>query len=154
MQRHRPPTGRTLLAVPLLVATIVLSSSVSNVRSADAQPPGETRLNRPTTTIGPVDPVPTVEDLRLACAPELVAGRRGILCRWGAATNPATRSYRLYRSVDGSARQLIASVGGNGRLAFFDTDLTVPTVVVYGVVSLDGAGRTIGVSAPQRVELG
>jgi len=94
------------------------------------------------------------ETLRLSCAPDAVDGERGITCRWSEAVNPDTRGYRLYRSTDGGGRELVASVGADGPLGHFDTDVKAPSTQVYGVVAVNRVGRVLGRSAPVRVVLG
>jgi len=91
------------------------------------------------------------ERLRLACGPELIDGQRGVLCRWSEAKNPHTRGYKLYRIVDGAPRELVATVGVDGRRGHFDTDVAAPSQLIYGVVSVDRSGNLLGRSAPVRV---
>ncbi len=130
----------------IVVVGIVLALFASTVGTADAQvEPARDRAVRP---------VQDVETLRLGCSPDFVNGQRGVLCKWSEATNPRTRAYQLYRITEGSARELVTTVGADGRLAYFDTDVSAPSSLVYGVISLNRSGRLIGRSAPQHVQYG
>jgi hypothetical protein len=136
-------TDRTRVWGSLIVVVgIVLALLASTISVADAQ------------TDQAVRPVQDVETLRLACAPDFINGQRGVLCKWSEATNPRTRAYQLYRITEGSQRELLTTVGADGRLAYFDTDVSAPSSLVYGVISLNRSGRLIGRSAPQHVQYG
>ena len=144
--RTSPPRTITLAAT----LALVLAMLATTVGIADAQG------DEPQVNDGPTDVRPAlhVETLRLACAPDFINGERGVLCKWSEATNPKTRAYQLYRIVDGSARELLTTVGNDGRRAYFDTDVSAPSSLVYGVVSLNRQGRLIGRSAPVYVQFG
>ena len=127
------------------LAAVVMAMLATTVTVADAQ------VDR--SRARPV-PVQDVETLRLSCNPDSIDGQRGVLCRWSEATNPNTRAYQLFRITDGSPRQLVTTVGVDGRLGFFDTDVSAPSSLVYGVVSVNRAGRLLGRSAPVHVQFG
>lgn len=132
-----------------LATAVVLALFFSIVGTADAQ----TERVR-SQQIDQVRPVPQAETLRLACGPDFVNGERGVLCEWSEATNPRARGYKLFRSTDGSPRELVTRVGVDGRLGYFDTDVVAPSSLVYGVVSVNRSGRLIGRSAPVHVQFG
>jgi hypothetical protein len=132
-----------------LATAVVLALFFSTVGTADAQ----TERVR-SQQVDQVRPVPQVETLRLACGPDFVNGERGVLCQWSEATNPRTRGYKLFRITDGSPRELVTTVGVNGRLGYFDTDVVAPSSLVYGVISVNRSGRLIGRSAPVHVQFG
>jgi|GEM_PF-5365232 len=128
----------------LIVAAVALTVLATTMAPAEAQAADEARPRV----------VPTVERLRLDCAPDNIDGQRGVLCRWSAATNANTRGYQLFRITDGSPRELVTTVGVDGRLGFFDTDVSAPSSLVYGVISLNRNGRLLGRSAPAYVQFG
>lgn len=138
-------------AVLALVCVALLASTAS---VADAQPTRESvRADRvDDNRVRPV--VRPVEELRLSCNADVVGDQRGVLCRWSEADNPNTRGYRLYRIVNGSPRELISTVGNDGRFGYFDTDLEAPSKLVYGVVAANRSGRVIGIGGPAHVSLG
>lgn len=138
--RRRSPSLVLILVVAL--ATLAATSGVAEAQTDEATERVAVRdAERP-------------ERLRLGCAPDDIDGRRGVVCRWSEASDPNTRAYRLYRSVDGAAREVVATVGADGRLGHFDTDVSAPSRIVYGVVSLGPGGRLLGRSAPARVQYG
>lgn len=127
----------------LLAAAVVLTVLATTIAPADAQ--ADRSRQRSTQD---------VERLRLECAPASIDGERGVLCRWSEATNTKTRGYKLLRIVDGEARELVSTVGVDGRLGFFDTDVSSPSSLVYGVISVNRNGRLLGRSAPAYIQLG
>ena len=137
-------TRRPRRALPaiLVALTIVLTLLGTTVTSADAQ------------TERRAQPLHQVEDLRLACQATNIGGERGVACRWSEATNERTRGYKLLKITNGEPRELVTTVGADGRLGFFDTDVVAPSTVTYGVVAVNRVGRVIGVSAPQTVNFG
>lgn len=138
-----------------LVAGVVISLLFSTVGVAEAQTQRaqDTRGDEiRATQVRP--PARVVETLRLACAPDSIDGERGVLCQWSEATNPRTRGYQLFRITDGAPRQLVTTVGVNGRLGYFDTDVAAPSSQTYGVISVNRNGRLVGRSAPVTVSFG
>jgi hypothetical protein len=144
-----PAQGRQRWSKLTLATAVILALFFSTVGTADAQ----TERVR-SQQVDQVRPVPQVEVLRLACGPDFVNGERGVLCQWSEAANPRTRGYKLFRIADGSPREVVTTVGLNGRLGSFDTDVEAPSLLVYVVTSVNRSGRLIGQSAPVQVQFG
>lgn len=136
--------SRLIVAIGLVVALLMATAGVAEAQSDRVR----------SHQIDRVRPDRVVETLRLACSADFVQGERGVLCQWSEATNPQTRGYKLYRIVDGSPRELVTTVGVDGRLGFFDTSVSAPSSLVYGVISVTSAGRLLGKSAAVHVEYG
>ena len=147
VRRHKQFRPRSSPVV--LVMGVVMALLCATVGVADAQ--GRRAEDR---QVDLVRPASAVETLRLGCNRDFVDGQRGVLCQWSEATNAHTRGYQLFRVTDGSARELVTTVGVNGRRGFFDTDVSAPSSLVYGVVSFNRSGRLLGRSAPVHVQLG
>lgn len=145
--RSHPRPRRRMLTVVVALTIAILASTVG---LADAQVDGVQVNDAPVDT----RPASKVETLRLKCAVDVVGDQRGVLCQWSEAKNRRTRAYQLYRIVDGSPRELLTTVGRDGRRAYFDTDVSAPSSLVYGVISLNRSGRLIGRSAPVHIHLG
>jgi hypothetical protein len=130
----------------------------TTVGMAEAQPQPDLRRDQRPIDVAPDAvrdrPVQPFEQLRLSCDVEIVGDHRGVLCRWSPTQQSTARAYQLYRIVDGSPRRLLTTVGADGRLAYFDTDLSAPSEVTYGVVALSRNGRVIGIGGPVRVQIG
>lgn len=148
MKPGAPRLGSKRTHVSLvLIASLVVAMLASTAGLAAAQADSLTDRSTPGSAQHP-------EVLRLACAPDSINGQRGVLCKWSEATNPNTRAYRLYKSTDGSARELVTTVRADGRLGYFDTNVSAPSTLVYGVVSINRNGRVLGQSAPAEVTYG
>jgi hypothetical protein len=132
-----------------LATAVVLALFFSAVGTSDAQ----TERVR-SQQVDQVRPALEAEALRLGCGPDFVNGESGVLCQWSEAANPRTRGYKLFRIADGSPREVVTTVGLNGRLGYFDTDVTAPSLLVYVVTSVNQSGRLIGQSAPVQVRFG
>lgn len=122
---------------PALLVITVISLLVSSTGTASAQE----------VTAQPV------EQLRLVCHADSIGDQRGVLCKWSEARVGFARGYKLHRSVDGAARELVATVGADERLAHFDTNVSSPSRITYGVVALNRFGRVIGLGGPVTVQL-
>lgn len=145
MIQTRPPHSlRRSHVRRLLLATVVVVTVF-----ATAMAPADAQVDRSRPR-----PVHDVERLRLDCAPHNSDVQRGVLCRWSEARNVDTRAYQLFRIVDGVPRELIATVGVDGRRGYFDTDVAAPSSLVYGVISVNRNGRLLGRSAPVHIQLG
>lgn len=123
----------TIVAVLLAFA---LLAPLLSVPDADARPAREQRR---------------VEPLRLDCQVESIGGERGVLCRWSASNRDGLRGYQLYRIVNGSPRELVATVGAGERLHAFDTDIGQGDRLIYGVVARNQHGRVVGLGGPVRL---
>lgn len=141
--------GKAILAVGLVTGLLFATGGIADAQTDRARP-RQAQLEH----VDQVRPQPFVETLRLACSPDVIEGERGILCQWSEAQNPQTRGYKLFRIVDGFHRELVTSVGLDGRRGFFDTDLNAPSSVIYGVISVNDQGRLLGRSAPVHVQFG
>lgn len=135
MKNPNATKSRRLLALPAVVVLTVMALLMSTLGSASALD-------------GHTD-----HRIHLGCQPETDGDQRGVLCKWTPLEHDALRGYQLYRSVDGAARELIASVGAGGRLHHFDTDINGPTKIVYGVVAVNRNGRVLAVSNPVAVQI-
>ena len=140
-------SARSIRIRPLLTLAVVagLLFSVIALPQADAQT--DARAVERSAIQNPI------EVLKLRCAADIVDGDRGVLCRWSASDNDTLRGYQLYRIVNGSPRELVATVGADGRLGAFDTDINAGDRLVYGVVARNRVGRVIGQSRPARVHI-
>lgn len=147
------PRGRTPAVIILLVA-VFAAALAATASVADAQPARDRVIDR-VTDERPVGDAPNdrVERLRLDCHRDIVGDRRGVFCRWSASSADSVRGYQLYRSVNGSARQLVATVPVGDRLHAFDTDIRPGDHLVYGVVARTRTGRVIGFGGPVRVAI-
>lgn len=145
----------------LVVAALAVLLAATSTAPAEAQ---TDRADRPTDRVTdvrvrarePVRDVPrpdVVEELRFACRPDIVQGHRGVLCRWSESSRDDVRAYQLYRIVNGSARELVATVPVGDRLAAFDRDIEAGDHIVYGVVARNVVGRVIGIGGPARVAI-
>jgi len=137
-------SGRSRLTVALLIVVTVLSS-LFVATEADARPTQRARQARDAQV------QPKVEPLRLACDIDIVGDERGVLCRWSASSRDNLRGYQLYRIVNGSPRELVATVLPGERLHAFDTNVNQGDRLIYGVVARNGQGRVIGLGGPVRL---
>ena len=139
-----------LMLVSLFAAMLAATAAV-----AEAQPAIDgDRVTDRVRDVRPHDrPNDRVEPLRLACHPDIVGDERGVLCRWSASSRDNVRGYQLYRIVNGSARQLVATVPVGDRLHAFDSEIRPGDHIIYGVVARNRAGRVIGLGGPVRVHI-
>lgn len=124
-----------IIAVALLAMSLLTPLLTS--AQADARPAAE--------------PERIVDTLRLDCQVDSVDGERGVLCRWSASERDGVRGYQLYRIVNGSPRELVATVAAGERLHAFDADIGQGDRLIYGVVARNGNGRMIGLGGPVRL---
>jgi len=139
-------SGRSRSALTLIVL-VTLLASLFVASDVEARPRQRARQAQD------VRAQPKVEPLRLACAVDIVEDDRGVLCQWSASTRDNVRGYQLYRIVNGSPRELVATVLPGERLHAFDTDLQQGDRLIYGVVARDPQGRVIGLGGPVRLGL-
>lgn len=137
-----PRSSRLIRRSGALLLLLGLISTVLASPTADARPLRDAR---------PVRAVDRVEELRLACSPDIVGDERGVVCRWSESTSEDLRGYQLYRITNGAARVLVATVAGGERLHAFDSDAAAGDRLIYGVVARNGSGRVIGRGGPVRL---
>jgi hypothetical protein len=95
--------------------------------------------------------------IRLGCAlvvPVPLGARPAIACRWSPLEGVEVRAYRLWRSVDGRPRQLLAVVAPDARLRHADRDIARGHAYTYRVVAVGPDGARVGVSPKVTVRLG
>ena len=139
--------------VALFAALLATTAAV-----AEAQTAGDRTVDRVTDRVAdrPVRDIPRpdrVETLRLKCELDAVGDQRGVSCRWSESSRDSVRGYQLYRIVNGSARQLVATVPAGHRLHAFDAEVRPGDHIVYGVVARNRAGRVIGIGGPVRIAI-
>lgn len=106
------------------------------------------------------EPSPTVAEIKLACALVVpnplspIAPNRSILCKWTAPDGASVDRYRLWRTVDGGTRQLVARVAGDARLRHADFAIRTGHTYRYIVSGLDAGGTRIARSAVAKVYVG
>lgn len=142
VHRRARRIGSAALLLSLMAAMVVATAGV-----ADA---GPIRDRQPVRVAEQPNPV---EELRLACGVEIIDDERGVLCRWSASTHDHVRGYKLFRIVDGSARELVATVGAEERLHGFDVNIEAGNHLIYGVVAVNGNGRVVGIGGPVRLSI-
>ena len=96
---------------------------------------------------------PSVEALRLQCAAtDTDAGERGrVRCAWSRPTEVAPRAITLWRSVDGAARERVASFAAPFATSYRDVVPSGTSRVVYAVIGTDGDGEIVARSRPDAV---
>lgn len=92
---------------------------------------------------------PTVDVLRLDCS---ATGRDTVRCEW-ATPEPPARVLTLWRSVDGGARERVASFTNPFPSSYGDVVPSGTTRAVYAVIATDGAGEIVARSRPDGVAL-
>jgi hypothetical protein len=90
-----------------------------------------------------------IEALRLDCN---ATGSTVVRCRW---TNPETadRTLTLWRSVDGTVRERVASFDHRFATSYGDTVLANTSSVVYAVIATDGSGEIVARSRADLVQM-
>ena len=126
---------RRLAVLALVLATVLTGT---HAQASAGERPADPVVAAPHER--PYDPV------RFGCRRASDGEHRGIACRW--APVDGARSYVLFRSVDGGARQAIYRTGAAGRLGHFDGPLRPGHRYRYAVVAYDGNGRVLGVGGP------
>jgi len=133
------PTRSTFgrAAVVAMLALMLVASSSAFTTPVEAQP-----KDRAPERIDKIEP------LRIACAVDSQAGERGVLCRWSESTGDQVRAYQLLRIVNGSPREVVATITPDARLHAFDADIEPGDRIVYGVVARNRSGRVVAVGGP------
>lgn len=135
------------LALGLFISLAMFAGLVGSAADVDArQDPERDRVDA--AFDGTND---RIEELRLKCRPRIVHGERGVRCRWSASNNDNVRAYQVYRIVNGSPRELVATIPADGRRVSFDADVQRGDRLVYGVVARNAAGRVLAVGGPERL---
>ena len=103
---------------------------------------------------------PTAEplaEIRFGCAlviPVPRDARPAVVCRWAAPEGVEIRAYRLWRSVDGGPRELIARVAADQPLRNADRRIERGHVYTYRVVGVGADGSRVAISNPDSVRVG
>lgn len=95
--------------------------------------------SRPAVAGVALAPEPTIEVLRLECA---ATGEVSARCRWST-PGSAARVLTLWRSVDGGARERVASFGSPFPSSYGDTVPSSSSRAVYAVIATDGDGAIV-----------
>lgn len=99
----------------------------------------------------------TLPSIRLSCAlvvPNPLSTtwpNRAIVCRWAAPDGVSVARYRLWRTVDGGARELVTSVRADARLRHADFNIRSGKTYRYTVVGYGADGSRVAKSAIARV---
>ena len=143
IHRADDPTENSFIDAPVRRGVRYLYA----VRAVDA----DGRLvgaGRPVVTGVPaLDEPPTVEVLRLRCA---ATGASTVRCGWSGPDEPA-RLLTLWRSVDGGARERVASFQPPFATSYGDRVPPSSSRAVYAVIATDGAGDIVARSRPDGV---
>lgn len=114
-------------------------------------------MSRPVTVAVPAAEDPAgIEPLRLNCAQggsDAATDRIHIACGWSLPGAETARTLTLFRSVDGAAREAIASSHRPFQSVYRDTLPAGTSTVVYAVVATDGAGEIVAQSRPSLVQI-
>ncbi|NND75438.1 MAG: hypothetical protein HKN44_10580, partial [Ilumatobacter sp.] len=111
-----------------------------------------------TVTVGvpPVDTPPDVEVLKIHCragAADSPSDRIHVGCEWSVPQRPGARLLTLWRSVDGGAREQVASSPPPFRSSYRDVVPAGTRSVVYAVIATDGDGEIVARSRAARVTI-
>ena len=96
-------------------------------------------------------------EIRLGCAlviPVPRDARPAVVCRWAGPDGTDVRAYRLWRSVDGGPRELIARVAAGEPQRHADRRIERGHVYTYRVVGLGADGTRVAISNPDSVRVG
>jgi fibronectin type 3 domain-containing protein len=102
----------------------------------------------------PSTPLPAI---RLSCALVVpnplsaIAPNRAIVCKWRAPDGVTVAKYRLWRTVDGGARQLVTVKTPDARLRHADFNIRTGHTYRYVVTAVDGTGTRVAKSAADTV---
>jgi hypothetical protein len=94
---------------------------------------------------------PNLEVIELGC--ELAGEGAHVHCRWSAPTAAGAETVALWRSVDGQARELVASFPADGQTAYRDPVPPGASRLVYAVIVTDADRRIVGRSRPATVAI-
>ena len=94
-----------------------------------------------------IDEPPTVDVLRLACE---ASGATTARCGWSLPDDRA-RVLTLWRSVDGGARERVASFSAPFPTSYGDQVPASSSSAIYAVIATDGAGEIVARSRPNGV---
>lgn len=134
----------TLLGTVLLATFLVVTPTV-----AATEP-----VAGPTAATPVAEPLPAI---RLGCAlviPVPRDVRPAIVCRWAAPVGVDVRAYRLWRSVDGGARELIARVPAGDPLRHADRAIARGHAYTYRVVGIGADGSRVALSNLETIRIG
>ena len=99
----------------------------------------------------------TVPAIKLACSLVVpdpltsIAPNRAIVCKWAAPEGVAVYKYRLWRTVDGGSKHLVASVAGDATLRHADRNIRTGHTYRYFVSGVNAEGTRVAKSAVDKV---
>ena len=96
-------------------------------------------------------------EIRLGCAlviPVPRDARPAVVCRWAGPEGVDVRAYRLWRSVDGGPRELIARVAADEPLRHADRRIERGHAYGYRVVGIGADGSRVAISNLETVKVG
>jgi hypothetical protein len=136
--------GMSLLTAALLVPTSAMASSTQPARGAvEAQVIApilaEIKLGCDLTLLNPLGPART---------------HRAIVCKWAAPTGVDVAKYRIWRSVDGGVRKLVATITPPNLLRYADHFVYAYHTYTYTVVGLAADGTRVAISPRVKVFVG
>ncbi len=106
------------------------------------------------------EPSTPLPEIKLSCALVVpnpltaIAPNRAIVCKWRAPDGTTVAKYRLWRTVDGGARQLVVVKAADARLRHADFNIRTGHTYRYLVTGVDTAGTRVAKSAVDKVYVG
>ena len=136
---------------------VIDRSNVSRAGDEDEHPEGP-RLAcydpdpRPQPTAGPAAQADTEGQGAEPSRPFLVGEEEKIVCRWSRSERPEFGSYRLIRSVPGTAQPpvIVFQSDDRGETSFTDTRTTEAVIYQYVLDVLNNDGKVVATSEPAR----